>query len=142
MGQIHELNTESNVGVGLDFVTDNGESTGKVGFAALAGGVLEKYEETELAGKRRSVKRAIDDLAQQVDDAVEEIDKVLPNEAVNLLVSILRAGVYTSDQHSSIADLENLLARTKDDIIQAGSTLTIYGLALTPTQDGSVLVIG
>ena len=73
MAQIHELNTESNVGVGLDFVTDNGESTGKVGFAALAGGVLEKYEETELAGQRRSVKRAIDDLAQQVDDAVEDV---------------------------------------------------------------------
>ena len=73
MAQIHELNTESNVGVGLDFVTDNGESTGKVGFAALAGGALEKYEETELAGKRRSVKRAIDDLAQQVDDAVEDV---------------------------------------------------------------------
>ena len=116
MGQIHELNTESNVGVGLDFVTDNGESTGKVGFAALAGAVLEKYGETELAGERRSAKQAIDDLAQQVDDAVEDVAALkkagsgLTDEAKQALLTCFRNVAWINDQGQSYYDaLEDAL---------------------------------
>lgn len=110
MAQIHELNTESNVGVGLDFVTDNGESTGKVGFAALAGGVLEKYEETELAGKRRSVKRAIDALTQQVDDAVESIKTKADQTVLEQLEQDTAAGIGELAQNK--ADTTALEAET------------------------------
>jgi len=98
------------VGVGLDFVTDNGESTGKVGFAALAGGVLEKYEETELAGKRRSVKRAIDDLAQQVDDAVESIKTKADQTVLEQLEQDTAAGIGELAQNK--ADTTALEAET------------------------------
>lgn len=76
----------------------------------------------------------------------------LSTEASALLITILRSGVYNTDQSANITALENALASggssggedepvtPESGVVQTGSVLSIVG-GVTVTQNGSVLAI-
>jgi hypothetical protein len=66
----------------------------------------------------------------------------ISEQAVTLLISILRTALYSTNQSANIDLLEEaLLSGNTDVIFQSGETLTINALAIDPYQDGNVLNI-
>lgn len=63
------------------------------------------------------------------------------DQAIDLLIEILSNALYTSDQSSNIADLEEALRNSNADVIyQTGEVLTIEAVALEPYQSGETLI--
>lgn len=66
----------------------------------------------------------------------------ISEQAVTLLIGILRNALYSTNQSANIDLLEEaLLSGNADVIFQSGETLTINALAIDPYQDGNVLNI-
>lgn len=89
-----------------------------------------------------------------VNTEIEKVSKSIANlggginaTAKSLLITILRNGVYTSDQSANITALENALNESGGDddtdtggVTQTGSVLYITG-GVTATQSGTALKI-
>lgn len=65
--------------------------------------------------------------------------------AIDLLETILKAGLYSSNQSSNITELiehlKSLIPQPEEIINVDGSIMTILKLKTAPTQNGSILAI-
>lgn len=67
MPQIHELSTMTgNPDTGTYFAVDNGSTTTKIDYTALAKAVVEQYNKSSIAGSAQSLKSAIESLNNKV----------------------------------------------------------------------------
>ena len=118
-----------------------------------------KLEESGQAADSKVVGENIDSLKEDLSQLSEEISNLptggsgLNNTAKNLLITILRNGVYSTDQSANITALETALSSGADipdtpvepeqpeiGIVQTGSILAITS-GVTATQTSSVLAI-
>lgn len=88
-----------------------------------------KYDNTDSGLQSTNVKQALDEVAEMAD-----FDKI----PVDLLVSILRAGVYTEDQKENINAL--YMQATGETVVPIDDTLCIYSTD-SVNQDESKLSI-
>ena len=82
---------------------------------------------------------------RQISEQIEKLpSNGLNSTARNLLITILRAGVYTTDQSGNIAALEQVLSAGGEQpsgIVQNGSVLAVTS-GVTATQSENKLIIG
>lgn len=82
---------------------------------------------------------------RQISEQIEKLpSNGLNSTARNLLITILRAGVYTTDQSGNIAALEQALSAGGEQpsgIVQNGSVLAVTS-GVTATQSENKLIIG
>ena len=110
------------------------------------------YDDTETKLGAENVQDAIGKLSEQISN-LPTGGSGLNNTAKNLLITILRNGVYSTDQSANITALETALSSGADipdtpvepeqpeiGIVQTGSILAITS-GVTATQTGSLLAI-